>query len=77
MSAIIEKEGDFKFARIDITNKETKEVKTIVRGYSTCNWHHDIVNKFKDKELANISEEVKSKWEINSPGGGKLKFIKE
>ena len=35
-SVTIEKEGDFKYARIDITNKETKELKTIVRGYSTC-----------------------------------------
>ena len=44
--AIIDPKGIFKYIQIDITNRETNEKKTVVRGYASCGFHADILSLF-------------------------------
>ena len=47
-AAILDNEGTFKYIQIDL--KEGDQHRTIVRGYASCGYHADILNKFQIEE---------------------------
>ena len=50
------------------------EVKRVVRGYQSCTFHADILNKFISEELGDMTEWRKMRYVNWSPGGGWLKI---
>ena len=42
----------------------------MIRGYASCKYHTDVLNKFKDEELVEIPNTAE--WSIECPGGGKV-----
>jgi hypothetical protein len=43
-----------------------------VRGYRGISSHYEILEKFMQEELKEISIDVLSQWSIESPGGGRI-----
>ena len=43
----------------------------MVRGYSKCKYHGDILDKFIYEEIENIPDAYKH-WNITCPGGGRI-----
>ena len=50
------------------------EVKRVIRGYESCPYHADILNKFISEELGEMSETRKMRYVHWSPGGGWCKI---
>ena len=67
--AIIDGQGQFKFAQIEIINSETDETKMVIRGYEGLT-HPEILKKFIFEELKDIPVKVKSRWQIKGKAGG-------
>lgn len=69
--AIIDSSGKFKYIQINITDKtDPTQSKIIVRGYKSCSYHADILDKFVDEEV--ISSGLSSKVNYECPGGGRI-----
>ena len=72
--AILDDSGIFKYIQIDIKSKQTKQTKSIVRGYKEAA-HSEISDKFMNEELKDIPHQIKMNWEVTFPGGGVIKHV--
>ena len=43
---LIDTDREFKFILVDIVDRVSGEIKTIIRGFQECKYHMDILNKF-------------------------------
>ena len=74
-SVHLDKNGVFKYIQISLMpqvdiGEDVGEV-VIVRGYSDCAYHADILDKFVQKEL-NQHEDLRESWQADCPGGGRI-----
>ena len=67
--AILDPEGTFKYIQIVVSDKESNRQRTIVRGYKSCPYHADILNKFQYEELSSLGP---TKFDVSCPGGGRI-----
>ena len=73
--AILDREGDFKYIQIFIKDTKTFKTKTVVRGYKSCNYHIDILQKFMYQEMEDIPRPTFKRLLIWCPGGGTIKKV--
>eukprot|EP00356_Strombidium_inclinatum_P011466 CAMPEP_0170502218 /NCGR_PEP_ID=MMETSP0208-20121228/40826_1 /TAXON_ID=197538 /ORGANISM="Strombidium inclinatum, Strain S3" /LENGTH=141 /DNA_ID=CAMNT_0010781163 /DNA_START=40 /DNA_END=465 /DNA_ORIENTATION=- len=67
--AILDSEGTFKYIQIEVTDPASNQTRTVVRGYKSCPYHADILNKFQYEELSTLGP---MKFNLNCPGGGRI-----
>uniref|UniRef100_A0AC35FRT1 Uncharacterized protein n=1 Tax=Panagrolaimus sp. PS1159 TaxID=55785 RepID=A0AC35FRT1_9BILA len=54
----------FKYIQIKVKDRDSGDHKLIVRGYSHCGFHSDILDEVKEKETGN--------FQFTCPGGGRI-----
>ena len=65
--------GTFKYIQIIMKDKKTGQEKTVVRGWSDCGYHADVLNKFQTLELKDYQNSVMT----DCPGGGRIEHLPE
>lgn len=70
-------EGRFKYILIEVNFADENKCLEFVRGYQSCPYHADILNKFKTQEFNNSGLTLNGKpisqvSNISCPGGGRI-----
>ncbi|CAI2384452.1 unnamed protein product [Moneuplotes crassus] len=65
--------GTFKYIQVHV-EKEGEEPVILIRGYTDCAYHADILSRFQMKE---IYEKGLVEYESSCPGGGRIKHDEE
>lgn len=73
----LDQEGRFKYILIEAEFPEENKTVEFVRGYKSCPYHADILNKFKSEEFDVSGLTLKGKpisetAEVSCPGGGRI-----
>ena len=71
--SILDPTGVFKYIQIDVHNSKTDQTRKVVRGYKSCGYHADILNKFEHEELSQCTDDLT----CSCPGGGRIAHTPE